>query len=547
MAELFMLWRNPVFQRFCRARLRLRKSIFWLLLTLVVTTFVVAMTFIVRTKNMGVPEEDAARWLWLPLLIIQGVVLLIKGTGSVSAGLIQDKIDQTLDYQRLTPMTPIHNLLGYLFGLPIMEYAMFALTLPHLAFVVAVGNIPLSVVGSVYLVFFSCAILYHVSGIAVGMVMKRWILGYVLSVLTVLLLNIVLPTFISQLGLKFLQYLSMWPVIGQKFLPLVVRPEVLSQIAAQNAFFSMADAVPFFNWTLSPFLFTLILQSALTVTFAKMALRRWQSLTRHSLSKRYALAVLGGFVVLFMGNLWPAISGQYMPFPLFGTTNLDVLGEGLAVGLPLVYCLVVWVLCFVLLSIVVPTHHAYARGVTRAAKLGRSAAAVWDDDASGLPFVGLLAAIAMAGFGILFFEMSASGFFDFVLAPGALWRLPAALALVIVYTGLLLQVVELRLTVLVILLLWCCPLLLAAVMSAAADGVNTLQAVIGALSPIALLATAGMLTLNGAVPTDAANEFAVMLTAFQAGSFFIAIQIAGLSWLWLRSRRIVHTSVPRRK
>jgi hypothetical protein len=56
-----------------------------------------------------------------------------------------------------------------------------------------------------------------------------------------------------------------------------------------------------------------------------------------------------------------------------------------------------------------------------------------------------------------------------------------------------------------------------------------------------------MLTLNGAVPTDAANEFAVMLTAFQAGSFFIAIQIAGLSWLWLRSRRIVHTSVPRRK
>jgi hypothetical protein len=71
--------------------------------------------------------------------------------------------------------------------------------------------------------------------------------------------------------------------------------------------------------------------------------------------------------------------------------------------------------------------------------------------------------------------------------------------------------------------------------------------VIGALSPIALLATAGMLTLNGAVPTDAANEFAVMLTAFQAGSFFIAIQIAGLSWLWLRSRRIVHTSVPRRK
>jgi hypothetical protein len=110
-------------------------------------------------------------------------------------------VDQTLDYQRLAPMTPAQSLVGYLFGLPVLEYAMFALTLPHLVFIVVVGQVPLAVAGSVYLVFFVCAMLYHSTGIAIGLVMKRWIVGYLFSVLTVALLNIVLPTFISQFGL----------------------------------------------------------------------------------------------------------------------------------------------------------------------------------------------------------------------------------------------------------------------------------------------------------------------------------------------------------
>src|SRR5690606_37700753 len=87
-------WRNPVFVRFWRSRLRLRRSACWYLLTLIVTTFVVTMTYSIQT-NSGTPPVDAARSLWIPLLIIQGLILMFKGTGSVAAGLIQDKIDQT--------------------------------------------------------------------------------------------------------------------------------------------------------------------------------------------------------------------------------------------------------------------------------------------------------------------------------------------------------------------------------------------------------------------------------------------------------------------
>jgi len=533
--ELFKLWRNPVFRRFCRSRLRLRKAVFWYLLTLIVTTFVVTLIYIIRT-NTGVSEQNAARSLWIPVLIIQGLIMFLKGTGSVSAGLIQDKLDQTLDYQRLTPVSPIKNLLGYLFGLPIMEYTMVALTLPHLAFIVVVGDIPLSALASVYLVFFTCTILYHVSGIAVGMVMQKWIWGYLLSILMVVFLNLILPGFISQLGLKFFQYLSIWPVIGQELLPLIVSASALSRVATQNPFFSMADAVPFFNWELSPFLFTLLLQSALIATFATMALRRWKSLTMHSLSKLYALSTLCGFIVLILGNLWPAITGRGVPFALFGAVSVEQLSQGVVMSLPLVYCLFVWLLCLILFSMVVPSHHSYIRGIRRAMKLGRQAAHPWDDDSANLLFMGLFVVAALLGFWILFYELSASGFFD-VLAEVNFnsWRLPVVLGLVVFYTILLLQVMELRYATLSILLLWFLPILVATVISASREDFHTLQSVIASISPLALIIMSGMLPLATVFQEEAGPQYAALLTGISTGLMFIVMQIV---WLWRRWHKL---------
>jgi hypothetical protein len=527
----FQIWRNPAFLRFWRSRLRLRKAIFWYLLTLIITTFVVSIIYIGRT-NAFTPPQNAARGLWIPLLIIQGLILMVKGTGSVSAGLIQDKIDETLDYQRLTPVTPIRNLVGYLFGLPVLEYVMFALTLPHLIFIVVVGRIPLGTLLSVYLAFFVCAILYHTTAIAAGMVMRRWFLGYIVGILLVLFVNVVLPLFISQLGLKFFQYLSVWPVIGDNVLPLTVSGAALAFAAAQNPFFSMANDVPFFNWSLPPLAFTLMLQGILVVTFATMVLRRWQSSSRHSLGKPYALGFLSAFIVVLLGNVWPIITHRFMPFALFGEIDIDRLEPVIPIGLPLVYSLVTWALCFVLFAIVVPSRHSYVRGIRRALKHGRSAARPWNDDAGGLAFIAVVTAVALAGFGVMFREIAASGFLDrFEGYAYGFWRLPLAFGLAIFYSGLVLQVLELKPTVLVILLVWFLPILVGIVVSASAQDVGYVQTVIASISPLALVVMSGILPTAIVMPGQLDEELSVVLTGANSGLVFIVLQIA---FLWVR-------------
>ncbi len=529
------VWKNPVFLRFWRSRLRLRKAIFWYLITLIITSFAVSIVYIVRTNGFTSPET-AARGLWLPLLIIQGLILMVKGTGSVSAGLIQDRIDETLDYQRLTPVTPIRSLVGYLFGLPVLEYVMFALTLPHLAFIAVVGRIPSVTLLSVYLAFFVCVMLYHTTAMAAGMVMRRWFLGYIVGILLVMFVNVILPIFISQLGLKFFQFLSVWPVIGDHVLPLTLTGTAIARVYSQNPYFQMASDVPFFLWSLSPLVFTLLLQGILLATFGTMALRRWKSSTRHSLSKPYALGFLGAYVIVLLGNVWPIITRRSMPFALFGETNFDRLGEVITIALPLVYSLVTWALCFVLFAIAIPSRHSYVRGIRRALKHGKSAARPWDDDAGSLAFIAVVAAVALAGFGVLFREISASGFLE-GFQGATFWRLPLALGLVIVYSGLVVQVLGLKPTVLVILLVGFLPILVATVITASQQNLGYTQAIIAALSPLALVVASGVLPGSQFVQNEINREVAVALTGANAGLVFIVLQIAFLLLRWHQQSR----------
>src|SRR5690606_2793734 len=377
--------------------------------------------------------------------------------------------------------------------------------------------------------------LYHLTGLAAGMVMRRWIWGYMLSILLVLLVNVILPTFVSQLGLKFFQYLSVWPVIGQKVLPLTVPAAALAGARAQNPYFA-AGEVPFFDWTLSPFIFTLLLQGALIVTFGTMAHRRWKSASRHSLSKPYSLGFLAGFVVVLLGNVWPIITRERMPFPLFGERDLDDLGEAIAIGLPLVYACVVWLLCIVLFSIVVPTHDSYVRGIRRAMKLGRSSARPWDDDAGAVSGYAVFTAVAVGGFGVLLNELSAAGFLAPFDESQQLWRLPVAFGLVLFYTALLLQALGPRPTVLVVLLLWLLPILVAIVLAAAGNDFGVPEAVIGSLSPIALLVASGMLPL-GELTSGAEGRLSAVLTGANTGLAFVVLQTAAL---WLHGNRRRH-------
>jgi hypothetical protein len=433
---------------------------------------------------------------------------------------------------------PLKNFVGYLLGLPILEYTMFALTLPHLAFIVIKGNIPLTTVLSVYTAFFVCTIFYHMTAVAVGMVMKRWIFGYLLSIFSVAFLNLILAPLGSQLGLKFMQYLSVFPVIGEKVAPLIDGPNFPGGPGSDSVF-DFAEPVPFFNWLLSPFLFTLLLQGSLIVTFATMAVRRWQKADKHSLSKLYALGVLSVFIVLIIGNTWPIITGQFLPYAIFGSINLAERVEPIAIGLPLVYCMAVWLLGIFLFFNTLPTHQDYVRGLRRAKKLGRRAARPWDDDSANIAFMSLFVVIALAGFALLFFEMQSAGFMRFLAGTGyAAWRMPLALGLALLYTLLLLLVLETRGAVLSFLLVWLVPILVAIVSTAAMEDVTRFQTIVASLSPLATLLMTGMLPAAEAyAPLSAANDVAVLVTGVYSGFGFLVVQIALLGWRWQRLRR----------
>jgi hypothetical protein len=276
----------------------------------------------------------------------------------------------------------------------------------------------------------------------------------------------------------------------------------------------------------------------LIATFLVMALRRWESSTKHSLSKPYALAFLTGFVVMLLGNVWPAITGQYMPFAIFGETNIERLREGIAIAFPLVYCFVIWVLCLVLYANIIPSHHAYVRGIRRALKLGVGRPRAWDDDSASLAFMGVFPIVAVAGFAALFSQIDAAGFLGFLEGfDQGFWRLPLALALVLVYSMLLLQVVELKPAMLAILLVWFVPILVAIVLSAALQSFGPLQAVAAAISPIALVAMAGFVPLVPLAPDGISYQLAAINAGVYAGFVFISVQIIWLAHRWRELKR----------
>jgi hypothetical protein len=150
--------------------------------------------------------------------------------------------------------------------------------------------------------------------------------------------------------------------------------------------------------------------------------------------------------------------------------------------------------------------------------------------------MGLFVLVALVGYWILWREVTTAGFLDF-LGPASLsgWRLPLALGLVLLNTFLLLQVLELKLSALVILLLWFLPILAASVFSAAVEGFATAQAMLASLSPLALVAMSGLVPLQAVADGNMSEEIAAANVGVYTGLAFLVLQTAAL---WLRWRRI---------
>jgi hypothetical protein len=524
-----MLHRNPIFIRFCRSELRFRKAIFWYLLTLIATAFTVAVVYGPQIAQ-GRDSVEAARQALLPIMIIQGIILLFMGTGTVASGITREKVDDVLNYQRLTPLPVRDKILGYLFGLPIRHYVMFAITLPFLAFVLIVGRIPSSAFVPYYLVFLSSTLLYHLTGMVAGMISKRWRWSAKISQILIILLYFVLPQ-LSHIGLVFLEFLTVRPVFLEYIMPIIGVPE---NVHVSGAGILQGQSVPFFTLQLSGTLFSFLIQSGLVILFTGIVARKWKANSVPAVSKSMAMATLIIFAIMSLANIWPNLTRSGNALDIFQSNGN--LGAELAVtALPLILALTTTVLAFVLMTTALPDPMEYRHGRIRADRLGLSRLAAWEDAATGYLFTGLAFLVQVVLLSVTFLVLHRAGYYGEANASpfDGLWIILACGLSLFYFQGLKenFGVAQLAMSA---LLGWALPLLGAILIMAIGQDEQLIGTtlMVAALSPITIIP----FSATQMIPADLMDSHAMDV---QRAFGTAVIVLTGLNlWLHWRLRRI---------
>ncbi len=297
----WQLHKNPILLRYIRSRMRWNGLFAALILTLVVSVFTYVVSYNAAVKFAQESSVDAYRAAFLPMFLIQVVIIMFIGTGSVTSGITQEYEDEMVDYHRLTPMTPMAKIVGYVFGLPIREWFLFGVTSVFVGIIVVKGEVPMSSVWPVYSIFFLSILLYHLMALVVVHSMtKKRVAGRVIQLL-VLLLYFAFPL-LSQFGLVFFEYLTVRPILKECMLEYI--PEKSGFIKLLNGD-GGGSTVAFFEYKLEAWSFSVILMSSLIISFLVMLCRRWKSITSHLMSKPFAVLFFGFFMLFLVGNTLP--------------------------------------------------------------------------------------------------------------------------------------------------------------------------------------------------------------------------------------------------
>jgi hypothetical protein len=413
---------NPLIRKSVRERLRLRPALAWCGATLVVAGLVFAEIFFTLTERGLAGADEAARNAFRGMFVLQALILMLLGTGSVAAGMATEREQGVLDYQRMTPMTPTAKILGYLLGLPVREYAMAATTVPFTVVALWLGRLPVGKVAQLYLVFFTSVWLYHLTGMVAGMVARRPRRANWFTRLIIIALYLFMPR-LAAVGFTFLGYLTVMPA----FDGLLAR-EVGWQ-ATTTA--SLWQQVGFFTVQVPPTLYTLLVQGLLLVALYAIVRRKWQGQANHSFSKVNALWLFGVLQVLVLGSLWPFLTDARL-FRVVQHGRVPVETQWL-ITLYLFF-FVAGVACLLLVASITPLPDTYRRGLRRARKQGWRRPA-WRADASP----GLLTALGLVGITAVSYLL----LFGLALpAEGLRWNPSAGahLALILLFSGFVLQV-----------------------------------------------------------------------------------------------------------
>jgi hypothetical protein len=410
---------NPLVLRGIRERLRGKHLIAAGLFSLIVTSTVYFVPYLHEAGGgwQGEPSPiRGARYAFTWLLGLQGFFLMFLGTGRVAAITAEEKESGLMDYQRMTPMNPFSKILGYLFGLPIREYYMFALTLPFLLHCMIAGELSIDNVLHLYFVFFSSVILYHLTAHVIGLVVPKPRAASWVSRIVVLGLYIFLPLF-GQAGISFLSFLTILPTYFGKMLPELISLDNGGYRRWENDMIDFWQDVPFFATEISPSLFTLIMQGLILAALLITAYRKWRNESLPAFSKTSGIIIFAVFQFLLLGCLWPFFSeGQASGLlgETFSLENNSMKGGGGIFALLFVQSVFFGLSLLGILTLVntcCPNQHLHLKGTQRANRLGLSSIPLSADESRGTWFVLVLSAMVCAVHAILLDQAEESGLF----------------------------------------------------------------------------------------------------------------------------------------
>lgn len=390
-------WQNPIFRRYCRSRLRPRGLGVALLLTLLITGFVFSIAYTAVKFHSKADIVDTARTTFIPVLVIQALILFVLGTAQVAGGMVAERDEGVIDYQRLIPMPPLAKVLGYLFGLPVREYVMVAVTLPFTAWALWMGEVAFHTWFPLYATLFSTTLLYHFTGLVTGTVVKnrRW--AFLVSIGLVFCLYTVVPQ-MAKFGMVFFKYLTITPVFEEHVADLLPKSAGAVVAVAQR----LAPTVKFFNLEFSEMVFTLFTQGGLILTFIVMLCRKWRRAESHLLGKLWAVLFFIWIQALLLGNALPLVDGGLL-FPSRGFSRFTGGGHNWApepmeaVGMSGIYGVVTLLVLYLLTGLITPSPELQVRGWRRARKKGGVSLPFFSDEATSSWFVVVMALAGAAG------------------------------------------------------------------------------------------------------------------------------------------------------
>lgn len=526
------IWKNPVFIRFCRSELRLRKAIFWYLLTFMATAFAVMVVYVPAVMQ-DMERYSAARKALLPVLVIQGIIMLFLATGSVASGITREKVDDILNYQRLTPLPTAQKILGYLFGLPVREYVMFAITLPFLAFVLIVGKVPFTAFAPYFIIFCLSSLLYHFTGMAAGMISRKWRLSARISQGMIILLYFVLPQ-LSAIGLVFLEFLTVRPSFREHILPVIMGSLETDAGAAEAGAAAVLTGtlVPFFNLSISGTTFSILIQSLLIILFFKMVARKWRGDNTPCLGKFMAITTFAVFCLISLANIWPNLVRSENAIAILQYDSAEINSAAIA-AFPLILAFTSCLLAFILMIPAVPDPMSWRHGQVRAQRTGKSRLGPWEDDASGYQLVAAMVAIQAAFIIAIFALLHVGGYFAAAtVSPSAGTFLILATAIWLLYFHGLKETLGGSQIGLVLLLHWVLPLLVAIIVFASGPAkFSNLAIFISSISPVTILP----LSATELLPADMLKDYAA-ITQRSLGLAFISLTAVTI-FLQLRLRK----------